>query len=121
MRILRVLPFVIAVGVSLVVLFAPGADVPTAPPGVDKVIHGALFLWLAVAGRYSGIAERPLGIALAAYAVGSEILQGALPINRDFALGDIAADLVGVLLGLWLIDRFSAIGRSRRRSNPTSR
>ena len=35
--------FAVVVLVSFAVLFAPGDDVPLAPPGVDKVVHAALF------------------------------------------------------------------------------
>ena len=35
--------FAVAVLVSLAVLFAPPGDVPSSPPGVDKVVHAVLF------------------------------------------------------------------------------
>ena len=38
--------FAVAVLVALAVLFAPPSDVPTSPPGVDKVVHATLFLLL---------------------------------------------------------------------------
>jgi hypothetical protein len=43
--------FAVAVLASLAILFAPGSDVPPSPPGVDKLVHGGLFLALAVTGR----------------------------------------------------------------------
>jgi hypothetical protein len=60
------------VAVSLVVLFAPAGDVPSAPPGVDKVVHGVLFLALAATGRWAGLRPGVLLPALVAYAAGSE-------------------------------------------------
>jgi hypothetical protein len=49
--------FAVAVLVSLAVLFAPADEVPFAPPGVDKIVHGALFAALAdVVGVLLGLA-----------------------------------------------------------------
>ncbi len=63
--------FAVVVLVSLAVLFAPASDVPIAPAGVDKVVHGALFLALktdgavrvaarALARRWALVAAVPL-------------------------------------------------------------
>ena len=47
-------PFAAVVLVSLVVLFSPESGIPsTLPPGIDKVIHMALFRWLGLAGPFS--------------------------------------------------------------------
>ena len=90
-----------AVAGSLVVLFTPGSGVPTAPPGTDKVIHGALFAALATTGVQAGVARRWLTPALAAYAVGSEFVQGALGwLDRSPSAADVAADLAGVAAGV---------------------
>ena len=91
------------VAVSLVVLFAPAGDAPSAPPGVDKLVHGVLFLALAATGRWAGIRPAVLVPALVAYAAGSEALQGLSGIGRSASVADWAADVVGVLagLGLW--------------------
>ena len=83
---------------SLAVLFAPADDVPFAPAGVDKLVHGALFLVLALTGRWAGIGRVVLAPVLILYAAVSEVLQGM--IGRDAALGDWVADVVGLLLGL---------------------
>jgi hypothetical protein len=90
--------FAVAVLVSLAVLFAPASDVPSAPPGVDKLVHGAVFLALASTGRWAGLGRALLAGALVVYAVASEIVQGL--IGRDAAWGDVVADVVGALLGL---------------------
>ncbi|MGY1824685.1 VanZ family protein [Geodermatophilus sp. SYSU D00079] len=92
----------VAVLVSLAVLFAPGDDVPSSPPGVDKLVHLVLFAVLAVSGRWAGIRAGLLGALLVAYAALSEVLQGALPLERSASVADWAADVVGVLLGLLL-------------------
>jgi VanZ family protein len=92
--------FTLVVLVSFAVLFAPAADVPTAPPGTDKLVHGGLFLALALTGRWAGIGTRVLGVVLVGYAAVSELIQGV--IGRDAAIGDWVADVVGLLLGLGL-------------------
>jgi membrane associated rhomboid family serine protease len=85
---------------SLVVLFSPGSDVPTGLPINDKVVHATLFAALAFTGWWAGVRVRSLVLGLAAYAVGSEILQAVLPIRRDGDYRDALADLLGVALGL---------------------
>ena len=100
--------FAVAVLVSLAVLFAPASDVPTALPGVDKVVHALLFLALALTGRWAGIRQSFLGAALICYAVVSELVQGLTPLDRSMSVGDWLADAVGVVAGLalWtLLDR----------------
>ena len=90
--------FAVAVLVSLAVLFAPPDNVPFAPAGVDKLVHGALFAALALTGRWAGIGRTVLVAVLVFYAAVSEVLQGM--IGRDAAVGDWVADVVGLLLGL---------------------
>jgi hypothetical protein len=90
--------FAVVVLVSLAVLFAPASDVPSAPPGVDKLIHAALFAALALTGRWAGVGRAVLGGGLVCYAAVSEIVQGM--IGRDAAVGDLVADVLGLLLGL---------------------
>jgi hypothetical protein len=90
--------FAVAVLVSLAVLFAPASDVPSSPPGVDKIVHASLFAALALTGRWAGVSRVVLGPALVLYAAASEVVQGW--IGRDAAVGDWVADVVGVLLGL---------------------
>ena len=92
--------FAVAVLVSLAVLFAPGADVPSAPPGVDKLVHGAVFAALAVTGRWAGVGRGVLTGLLVLYAAVSEVVQGIPALHRDPSVGDWAADVVGLLLGL---------------------
>lgn len=113
------MPFAAAALVSLVVLFTPDSGVPTAPPGTDKVVHVALFAALTLTGRTAGIRVRVLLPALACYAVGSEPLQGALPIGRSADVGDALADLLGVAVGSTAHRGLSAAAsRSSRRGRP---
>src|SRR5690242_15551591 len=60
--------FAVVVLVSLAVLFAPGPAVPSAPAGVDKVVHVTLFAALALSGRWAGIARGVLATLLPVYA-----------------------------------------------------
>ena len=106
--------FAVVVLVSLAVLFAPGSDVPAAPPGVDKVVHATLFLALAVTGRWAGIRPALLGGLLVAYGAISEVLQAVIPIERDGSPWDLLADAVGVALGLGVW----AVGARRRPRGP---
>jgi VanZ family protein len=92
----------VAVLVSLAVLFAPGDDVPSAPPGVDKLVHLVLFAALALSGRWAGIRAAVLGALLVVYAGASEVVQGWLPLERSASVADWGADVAGVLLGLLL-------------------
>jgi VanZ family protein len=94
--------FAVAVLVSLAVLFAPPSDVPSSPPGVDKLVHAGLFLVLAFTSRWAGIREVLVGVALVGYAAVSEVVQGTDLVGRDASAGDWVADVVGVALGLLL-------------------
>jgi hypothetical protein len=92
--------FTLAVLVSLAVLFAPTSDVPSSPPGVDKLVHLLLFATLAVTGRWAGGGRPALTVVLVLYATGSEVLQGLDMVGRSTSLGDWVADVLGVLLGM---------------------
>jgi hypothetical protein len=92
--------FAVVVLVSFAVLFAPGPDVPPAPYGVDKLVHGGLFLALAFTGCWAGIRRPVVAVLLPLYAAASELLQAIPALHRDATLGDWLADVVGVLLGL---------------------
>ena len=90
----------VTVLVSLAVLFAPGADVPSAPPGVDKVVHLTLFLVLALAGRWAGVRPVPLAVLLLVYGAVSEVVQGVTALQRSGSVVDWFADAAGIGLGL---------------------
>ncbi|MFR9802842.1 VanZ family protein [Pseudonocardia sp. RS010] len=96
------LGFGLAVLVSLVVLFLPASGVPSAPPGVDKLVHLGVFALLGLTGRWAGVPPLPLVLALAGYAGLSEVLQGLLPIGRSPDVLDAVVDCVGVSLGIAL-------------------
>jgi VanZ family protein len=92
--------FAVTVLVSLAVLFAPGDDVPSAPPGVDLLVHLLLFLALALAGRWAGIRPVPLAVLLVAYGGVSEVVQAVSDLQRSGSVVDWLADAVGVAAGL---------------------
>ena len=92
--------FAVAVLVSLAVLFAPAGEVPSAPPGVDKLVHLMVFLALAVTGRWAGIGAGALGGLLVVYAATSELIQGFSPLQRSGSVADWLADALGIALGL---------------------
>lgn len=99
---LKRLPLLIALLVSVIVLFTPESGVPTAPPGTDKVVHFTLFAALAITGRIAGGRTSSLLPALAAYAALSEVLQGVLPLGRSCELLDGVVDVAGALIG-WAV------------------
>jgi hypothetical protein len=107
--------FAVAVLVSLAVLFAPGPAVPSAPGGVDKVVHASLFAALALTGRWAGIRRGVLATLLPLYAGASELLQELPALQRDASLGDFVADVAGALGGLLV---WELVARSGGRSRP---
>jgi VanZ family protein len=94
--------FTVVVLLSLAILFAPAADVPSAPPGVDKLVHAGLFAALALTGRWAGVGQAVLSGLLVAYAAVSELIQGFSGLERTASLADWFADVAGLLLGLAL-------------------
>jgi hypothetical protein len=92
--------FAVVVLLSLAVLFAPGPAVPATPWGLDEVVHAGLFAALAVSGRWAGVRRDVLATLLPLYAAVSELLQELPAFQRDASVGDLVADVTGVLLGL---------------------
>ncbi|MCU1613404.1 MAG: VanZ family protein [Frankiales bacterium] len=92
--------FAVVVLLSFAILFAPGSDVPPSPAGVDKLVHGGLFLGLALTGRWAGMRRGVLAVLLPLYAAASELIQAIPALHRDATLADWLADVVGALVGL---------------------
>jgi len=84
-------------------LFSPATDPPSGFAVNDKVVHFLLFTALAMTGRLAGVSAVLLVISLAAYAGISEVLQAALPIDRDGNASDAVADVLGVATGLVVV------------------
>src|ERR687886_1211181 len=83
--------FAVVVLVSLAVLFAPGSAVPSAPAGVDKVVHVSLFAALALSGRWAGIGRGVLATLLPVYAAASEPPPELPALPRDASPRDLVA------------------------------
>ena len=92
--------FAVVVLVSLAVLFAPADDVPSSPPGVDKLVHLLLFAALAASGRWAGARAGVLAGVLVLYAAVSEVVQVVSALGRSASVADWIADAAGVLAGL---------------------
>jgi VanZ family protein len=104
----------LTVAVQLVVLYAPRAPSAGSVPGLDKVVHAAVFGAVAWAALRCGFARSPVAVVLVAHAVLSEVLQaGLLPARSGDPL-DVVADLAGVVLAL-------VLGRSALHGGDTGR
>lgn len=119
----RALPFAAAAVVSGQLLFSPGTGSPPPFPYADKLAHLLIFAGLMVAalplGRHERarrpglravtISHRVMVTVLLVYAAVSELLQGALPINRGADPLDSVADALGILLVLLLVTGSRAV------------
>ena len=93
---------------SLLIIIAvliPGKDLPDVNiGGYDKLIHMAMFAGWALAVRYDF--DRSLNVFIVfaaglAFSAITEVLQ-ILVEGRSFDIYEMAADAVGLVLGLWL-------------------
>lgn len=84
---------------SLYVLFAPDPGGAPRFTHADKVVHAVLFGLLAVTARWRCGTRTPVWLAVAAYAVASELVQGLLLDDRSGDPLDVVADLAGAALG----------------------
>lgn len=113
----RILPFVVAVSLSVIVLFTPASGVPTAPPGTDKVVHFLLFALLMATGVHGRLPVRPLFATLVGYAAVSEALQWLITaLGRGGDVVDGLVDVLGVTVGYLAVARWRPVsGGSRPR------
>jgi hypothetical protein len=86
---------------NLVVLYWPRQVSDGGIPYADKVVHVAIFAAVVVTGVFAGTPLAWLLGLLVADAISSELVQHWLLANRSGDLADIAADLVGVAVGLF--------------------
>ena len=89
---------VVVVG-HLVVLYAPRAPSTGGVPGVDKVVHVAVFAALVWAGRRARLAAVPGLVVALVHAPVSEALQHWVLPGRSGDPLDVVADVAGVVLG----------------------
>jgi VanZ family protein len=90
-----------AVVVQLVALYWPRPVDTGGPPGLDKVVHCAVFAAVAFTGRRAGVPVAWLAGLLVAHAAVSEVVQATL-LPRDGDVLDAVADTVGTVAGLLL-------------------
>jgi VanZ family protein len=98
-----------ALAVQLAVLYVPRlpSTVPSGPPGLDKVVHAAIFAvagwaWARLWPRWRWL----VATAFVAQGLISEFVQWRFLPGRSGDLWDLASDLVGLALGLWLAWRW---------------
>lgn len=98
--------------VILAVLFVPAPAVPdVGVTGIDIVVHLLLFgLWGAAVAWEFRARVHQVAVAALAFAFATEVMQ-TFAVGRTFAWSDIAADLVGAVLGAAVAARFH---RTRR-------
>lgn len=105
----RTVPLVLGVLCVLVQLY--GLYAPAQPggtggllglPGADKAAHLGMFLLPALFLRVAGLPWAALAGIFGAHAVVSEVIQGTLLPHRSMDPLDVAADLLGLALGLLL-------------------
>jgi VanZ family protein len=65
-------------------------------------VHFALFAALAGTARRAAVKTRWLAPALVVYAVSSELIQASPLLGRSASVADVAADLLGAAVGLYL-------------------
>jgi hypothetical protein len=94
--------FAAAVIANFAVLYWPRAVSQGGIPFADKVVHVAIFAVVAATGRRAGVPLGWLVGLLAAQAVTSELVQHWFLVNRTGDPADVAADLVGVAVGVLL-------------------
>jgi VanZ family protein len=90
----------------------PGTPTPGVP-GVDKVLHLVEYgiLGLLLARGAGGAPALPLALLLivmgTGIGIGDELIQSTVP-GREAGAPDVVADVVGVVLGIWVGTRVFA-------------
>ena len=95
----------VAAVVHLVVLYAPRAPSTASTPGLDKLVHAAVFGAVAWAAVRCGVRRQVVAGVLAAHAVVSELVQHFVLPHRSGDPLDAVADVVGVGLALLVAAR----------------
>ena len=96
----RLVAWASTVGVAVLCLL-PGPNLPDAPVmSHDKVLHAVAFFVVALAWRRSGLGLLPTLLVSLALGGGTELAQHYLVRGRTGEWADLAADSVGIVLGL---------------------
>ena len=91
--------FIASLVVQVAVVYAPSAPGAGELHGIDKVVHVAVFALPAASGLMAGLRPSWLLCLLALHAPVSELLQHVALPHRDGDVGDVLADLTGVVAG----------------------
>jgi VanZ family protein len=94
--------FAAAVFANLVVLYWPRPVSQGGIPDADKIVHAAIFAVVAASGLRARLPLAWVVGLLAAHAVTSELVQHWFLANRTGDPADVAADLVGVAVGVFI-------------------
>ena len=97
----RALLFLLA-GVAAAFAFAPGTGDAPSFSGADKLQHVLAFASMAGVGALGFASRARLAAGLTAYGVFIELVQIWVP-GREASAADVAADAVGIALGLLLV------------------
>lgn len=90
---------------------APGAGPENWFLGADKLFHAAFFAALWCLGVRARLAKAGwLAAALLLFGAGMELAQGAFSVSRSASIADLAADAVGLLMGVALT-RWTLLGQ----------
>jgi VanZ family protein len=105
--------FALTLAISVFLLLWP--SVPSDPPFrfADKLLHVAIFVAIAWTGSRVGLPLWALGVGLVAYAIGTELVQQFLLPHRSGDWTDVAADVVGAIIGLTLARSHPRFPRAR--------
>ncbi|MEZ5114993.1 MAG: hypothetical protein R2737_01885 [Candidatus Nanopelagicales bacterium] len=96
----RLLVFVLGFLGLTAALYWPSVPGPQTDLPLDKAVHLALFAGVAFLGTWAGVPTMWLGALLLLQAVASEVVQARLLDRRGGDLLDLAADVLGIALGL---------------------
>lgn len=91
--------FALAVALNLLLLYWPSPP-GDGPPHLDKAVHLLAFAAVAFTGLWALVPVPWLVSVLVLHAVVSEVVQARLLTGRSGDLGDVAADVVGILAGV---------------------
>ena len=108
---------VATLGVVLLTIVLSSLDPRLAPPTeLDKTGHFVSFVFLALLSRWSlPVGMKAVAVGLLLLGVGIEILQGLTAVGRSADLADIAANVVGIAVGLLI---WGGVGLIRRSDRP---